>query len=135
MAIDGYLTQEDEILAQSPESTQASKLQDTPVDVNLCHCFLPIDDAPAVFAPRVLKTTDADFDDEVDRITAGVLLREHFYYVHDNWVYALVDSERLKEAGDGAIPGFACNELGDFYKGHFLNYGTLTTLKKWVGSI
>ena len=74
----------------------------------------------------------AEYDDEVDRITSGSLLEEFFYYEVDDYVVALADSSTLKEAGDGALPGFVCNADGDFYNGNRLEYGCLSRLHEWV---
>ena len=75
---------------------------------------------------------DGGYDSEVDRITSCCLLEEFFYYERDDWVVALADSHALKEAGHGAIPGFVCNEQGDFYYGNRLEYGCLSCLHEWV---
>ena len=120
MDIEGYATQDD---AWSPKAE---------------HHFLPIGvlnvvDGMVLLSPHVSGTTSSDHDEEVDKITSGVLMREYFYYEKDDRVYALADSERLKEAGDGAIPGFVCNEHGDYYQGNLLSYGPLMEIQEWVG--
>jgi len=55
----------------------------------------------------------------------------HFYFEDGGRTYALEDSDTLKYTGDGAIPGFQCDFTGDYYKGHPLEYGTVTP-DEWV---
>lgn len=119
----------------SPMDIEGYATQDETCELKAEHHFLPIDVRNGMVFPRphVSRTTLLDYNDEVDKITAGVLLREYFYYEKDNCVYALADSERLKEEGDGAIPGFVCNEHGDYYKGNLLSYGPLMEVQEWVG--
>ena len=115
MDVEGYQTQEDDVLDHM-------------------HYFRPVDAACAA-PPLAQDATNGDYSAEVDRILSGALLKEHFYYIKDDAVYALADSDYLKEAGDGAIPGFVCNSAGDYYKGHLLSYGPLMEIRAWVGGI
>ena len=134
MDVSGYLAQHEDI--RGSEGSPASQGSPSSSDSEEDFYFVPVQVTDGmVLPPTITSATSDDDDEEVQECTSGVRLRNYFYWEQDGCVYALVGSERLKHEGSGAIPGFACNLDGDFYKGHALSWGPLMEVQGWVGQL